>query len=62
MTKPLIPTSEAAQLLGVSVRTLLALEKRGAIPAPVRLGAKVLRWDQTALENRIKSGAAWCRR
>jgi len=55
MTKPLIPTNQAAQLLGVSVRSLLALSKRGAVPAPVRLGERVLRWDQTAIEQRIKS-------
>jgi predicted DNA-binding transcriptional regulator AlpA len=56
MPKPLIPTAVAAQLLGVSVRSLLALSKRGAVPAPIRLGERVLRWDQTAIEQRIKSG------
>jgi len=56
MTKPLIPTNQAAQLLGVSVRALLALEKRGEVPAPIRLGQRTLRWDQTAIEQRIKSG------
>jgi predicted DNA-binding transcriptional regulator AlpA len=55
MTKPLIPTTKAAALLGVSVRTLLALEKRGVVPAPVRLGPKLLRWDAAAIESRLKA-------
>jgi predicted DNA-binding transcriptional regulator AlpA len=41
----LLTPPEAAQRYGVSVRTLLALARSGAIPAPVRLNQRVLRFD-----------------
>jgi predicted DNA-binding transcriptional regulator AlpA len=57
MPKLFIPTNKAAQLLGVSVRTLLAAEKRGTVPAPVRLGARVLLWDPAAIAQHLKARA-----
>jgi predicted DNA-binding transcriptional regulator AlpA len=41
----LLTPPEMAARYGVSVRTLLSLARSGAIPAPVRLNQRVLRFD-----------------
>jgi len=43
---PLISTADAARMLGISCRQLLALTRSGRLPAPVRLGHKTLRHNR----------------
>ena len=47
----LVPTSEAADLLGVKRQRVLQLAKTyvGEFPEPVRLGSRGLFWSRTAL-------------
>lgn len=50
-TDDLVPTSEAADLLGVKRQRVLQLAKTytGEFPEPVRLGSRGLFWSRTAL-------------
>ena len=44
---------DVAAHLSVSERSLTALVKAGAIPAPVRLGHKTVRWSVTELRKKL---------
>jgi excisionase family DNA binding protein len=39
-----INVREVAELLGVNARTIWRMSQRGEIPAPIRLGQRVVRW------------------
>jgi excisionase family DNA binding protein len=45
----LLTAREAATLLRVDERTLRRLVQEGAVPSPVRLGKRAIRWDRIAL-------------
>ncbi|QQS08988.1 MAG: helix-turn-helix domain-containing protein [Phycisphaerales bacterium] len=39
-----INVREVAELLGVNARTIWRMAQRGELPAPIRLGDRVVRW------------------
>jgi len=49
---------EVAELLGVNVRTIGRLSLRGEIPAPIRLGERVVRWRPSDLREHLERKAA----
>jgi excisionase family DNA binding protein len=53
-----INVRELAELLGVNVRTIWRLSQRGAIPAPIRLGDRVVRWRLSDLREHLDRKAA----
>ncbi|MFN7020399.1 MAG: helix-turn-helix transcriptional regulator [Phycisphaerales bacterium] len=48
-----INVREVAEILGVNVRTIWRLSQRGDIPAPIRLGSRILRWRLTDLREHL---------
>lgn len=53
-----INVREVAELLGVNVRTIWRLAQRGEIPAPIRLGDRVVRWRLSDLREHLDRKAA----
>jgi len=53
-----INVREVAELLGVNVRTIWRLSQRGEIPAPIRLGERVVRWRLSDLREHLDRKAA----
>ena len=51
----LVDVREVARLLGCSVRTVYSLRQRGALPAPIKLGA-LTRWSASGLRAWISGG------
>lgn len=49
--------TQAARLLGVSVRTFHELRRRSIVPEPYRLGARGARWDRVELIESIRTRA-----
>lgn len=48
-----INVREVAELLGVNARTVWRLSQRGEIPAPIRLGERVVRWRLSDLREHL---------
>jgi predicted DNA-binding transcriptional regulator AlpA len=48
--KPWLNVKEAAELFGVSERTLHQLRREAWFPAPHRLSTRILRWSRASLE------------
>ncbi len=48
-----INVREVAELLGVSARTVWRMSQRGEIPAPIRLGDRVVRWRLSDLREHL---------
>jgi excisionase family DNA binding protein len=53
-----INVREVAELLGVNARTVWRLSQRGEIPAPIRLGDRVVRWRLCDLRDHLDRKAA----
>ncbi|MBN2294875.1 MAG: helix-turn-helix domain-containing protein [Pirellulales bacterium] len=51
--KRLIPVTEVAVLLGVSIRTVWRMTSEGELPAPVKLSTRVTRWRLSDIEECI---------
>lgn len=43
-----------ARALGISLRALDAMRARGLLPAPVRLGGRLVRWDRSIIARWIE--------
>lgn len=54
----LLTAKEVAELLGVHVRSIWRLSATGEIPAPIRLGERVVRWRLSDLRDHLHSKAA----
>jgi len=54
----LLTAQEVAELLGVHVRSIWRLSQMGEIPAPIRLGERVVRWRLTDLREHLDRKAA----
>ncbi|MDX9911433.1 MAG: helix-turn-helix domain-containing protein [Phycisphaerales bacterium] len=54
----LLTAKEVAELLGVHVRSIWRLSATGEIPAPIRLGERVVRWRLCDLRDHFHSKAA----
>lgn len=48
-----INVREVAELLGVNARTVWRMSQRGEIPAPIRLGDRVVRWRLSDLREHL---------
>ena len=48
-----INVREVAELLGVNVRTIWRMAQRGELPAPIRLGHRVIRWRLSDLREHL---------
>ncbi len=48
-----INVREVAELLGVNARTVWRMSQRGEIPAPIRLGHRVIRWRLSDLREHL---------
>jgi prophage regulatory protein len=57
----LLDVGAVARLLRISTRTVYRLSDRGAMPAPVRLGAAV-RWRRADLDRWLEAGCPATRR
>ncbi len=60
---PLLTVREVAKVLGIHVRTVWRLAAmaemgEGNFPRPVRIGAKTIRWQRSALETYLNALAA----
>lgn len=55
-TPLLVSARQAAALLGVSLRTLRAMDSAGKIPAPVRLSPGCVRWRVVELRAWTEAG------
>lgn len=53
-----INVREVAELLGVNARTIWRMAQRGEIPAPIRLGDRVVRWRLSDLREHLDRKAA----
>lgn len=53
-----INVREVAELLGVNARTVWRMSQRGEIPAPIRLGDRVVRWRLSDLREHLERKAA----
>ena len=53
-----INVREVAELLGVNARTVWRMSQRGEIPAPIRLGDRVVRWRLSDLREHLDRKAA----
>lgn len=53
-----VTVREVAELLGVNPRTIWRLSARGEIPAPIRLGDRVVRWRLSDLREHLDRKAA----
>lgn len=51
----LLDVRKVAQLLGVHQRTIWRMVASGDLPAPIRLGAKTVRWRLLDLERHIQN-------
>lgn len=49
LTTTLLTPDDVAALLGRSRPTVLAMARRGELPAPIRLNARTLRWERSTL-------------
>lgn len=48
-----VSVREVADLLGVNARTVWRMAQRGEIPAPIRLGERVVRWRLSDLREHL---------
>lgn len=48
-----VSVREVAELLGVNARTVWRMAQRGEIPAPIRLGERVVRWRLSDLREHL---------
>jgi len=53
-----INVREVAELLGVNARTVWRMSQRGEIPAPIRLGDRVVRWRLSDLREHLDRKAS----
>lgn len=53
-----VSVREVAELLGINVRTVWRMAQRGEIPAPIRLGERVVRWRLSDLREHLDRKAA----
>lgn len=53
-----VSVREVAELLGVNARTVWRMAQRGEIPAPIRLGERVVRWRLSDLREHLDRKAA----
>lgn len=53
-----INVQELAKLLGVNPRTIWRLAQRGDIPAPIRLGDRIVRWRLSDIREYLDSKTA----
>lgn len=58
----LLTAKEVAELLGVHVRSVWRMAQTGEIPAPIRLGERVVRWRLSDLRDHLDRKAAVVRR
>lgn len=49
----MVSVREVAELLGVNARTVWRMAQRGEIPAPIRLGERVVRWRLSDLREHL---------
>lgn len=49
---------EVAELLGVCVRSVWRMSQKGQIPAPIRLGDRIVRWRLSDLRHHLERQAA----
>lgn len=54
----LLTVRQVAELLGVHVRSIWRLSQTGDIPAPIRLGERVVRWRLSELRDHLERKAA----
>jgi excisionase family DNA binding protein len=52
----LLSVKDVAKLLGVSVRTVWRMRKRGQLPDPMQLSEQTLRWRREEIEQWVASG------
>jgi predicted DNA-binding transcriptional regulator AlpA len=52
----LVDARQAAVLLGISVRTLRAMDSAGKLPAPIRLSPGCVRWRTAELRDWTEAG------
>ncbi len=48
-----VSVREVAELLGVNARTVWRMAQRGELPAPIRLGERVVRWRLSDLREHL---------
>ena len=53
-----VSVREVAELLGVNARTVWRMAQTGAIPAPIRLSERVVRWRLSDLREHLDRKAA----
>lgn len=53
----LLDREQLAAYLQVDLRTLRRLEREGAIPRPARIGGRIDRWQQKAIDAWLEAGA-----
>ncbi len=51
----LLDVREVAQILGIAVRTVWRLSATGELPAPVRIGARIVRWRLSDIEQYLEA-------
>lgn len=58
--RPLKTSREVAEELGISVRHLRTMVRRGLFPPPIRIGRRILRWDAEVLDGWLTEVARGC--
>jgi excisionase family DNA binding protein len=58
----LLDVKQVAQLLGVSASTVPNWVDEGAMPAPVRIGRRLTRWNAAKLQRWIDAGCPFVER
>ena len=53
-----VSVREVAELLGVNPRTVWRMAQTGEIPAPIRLGERIVRWRLSDLRGHLDRKAA----
>lgn len=53
-----VSVREVAELLGVNPRTVWRMAQTGEIPAPIRLGERIVRWRLSDLREHLDRKAA----
>ena len=53
-----VSVREVAELLGVNPRTVWRMAQTGEIPAPIRLGERIVRWQLSDLREHLDRKAA----
>lgn len=53
-----VSVREVAELLGVNPRTVWRMAQSGEIPAPIRLGERIVRWRLSDLREHLDRKAA----